>query len=149
LILACEYKYLKPILGSDFYDAVVADPSSYSDLLDIAKPMLAWYVRYMLLPELKTEISDLGINRISIEGATNADEEAYAQTRNQALIIAESRREQLEEHLEDNYDDYDDYVPGDNPDNKVDIAGGIIFKKPSINYDPDDQWYKEKYGSDD
>jgi len=141
IVLACEVKYLKPILGKDFYNAVVATPASYTALLNLAKPMIAWYVRYMILPELKTEVSDLGVNRINIQSAQNADEEAYAQARDHAQIVAESHREQLMDYLNDNTTLYPLYYSGDNPDNQTEIVGGMIFRKEDFDVD-EDPWYK-------
>jgi hypothetical protein len=141
-MLACEIKYLRPILGTDFYDAVVLAPASYTTLMAFISPMLAWYVKYMLLPELKVEVSDLGVNRISVQSATNADDESYAQMRDQALIVAESRRTLLVEHLDDNTSTYPLYVSGDTPDNKTEIVGGILFRKPASDAD-EDPWYKD------
>jgi hypothetical protein len=142
IVTACEIKYLKPILGVDFYNAVVLTPASYTALLVYVKPMIAWYVKYMLLPELKTEISDLGVNRISVQSAQNADEESYGQARAQALIVAEAHREQLIDHLNDNTSTYPLFYSGNTPDNKTEIVAGIIFRKPASDLDEDDQWYK-------
>jgi hypothetical protein len=144
ILLAVEIKYLKPILGKDFYDALVLTPTSYTALMVFIKPMLAWYSKYMLLPELKTEISDLGVNRINVQSAEKADEESYAQMRDQALIVAESRRSLLTEHLEDNATDYPLYYPSDNPDNSTEIVGGILFRKPAAKADTGDYWYDDK-----
>lgn len=141
VVLASEVKYLKPILGKDFYNAVVATPGSYAALLVYIKPMIAWYVKYMILPELKTEVSDLGVNRISIQSAQNADEEAYAQARDHAQIVAESHREQLMDYLNDNTTLYPLYYSGTTPDNKIEIAGGIIFRKEDFDVD-EGPWYK-------
>jgi hypothetical protein len=85
----------------------------------------------------------LGINKINIQSASNADEDTYSQTRNQALVIAEAQRGQLVEYLNDNLSSYPLYSFGKASDNKVEIVGGIIFRKPITDFDDtDDQWYK-------
>lgn len=141
IINACEIKYLRAVLGTDFYDAVVATPSQYTTLLVFIKPMLAWYVRYMLLPELRAEISDLGINTVNIQSASAVDTDTYAQLRDQSLVVAEVKRKLLIEYLEDNLSLYPLYSSGETPDNQTEIVGGVLFRKPTIDTD-EDQWYK-------
>ena len=54
VIETVQYKYLRPILGDDFFDAVLANPTSsdYITLLTYIKPVLAWYVKYHSLSDI-------------------------------------------------------------------------------------------------
>ena len=129
LLEMVQHKYLKPILGADFYDAVVAAPSSYAALLVYVKPVLYYYAKYVLLPELRTEISDLGTNTLQINNATPLTDEGFAAIRDQALIFAEDKVKALNEYLEDNYSLYPLYARGLNASERIGLHGGIVMKK--------------------
>jgi hypothetical protein len=123
-----QHKYLKPILGADFYDALVAAPSSYTALLSYVKPVLYYYLKYMILPELRNEISDLGTNTIQVSGATPLTDEGFAAQRDQCLVVAEDKVRVLNEYLEDNYTLYPLYYKGLNVSEKCRIVGGIVMR---------------------
>jgi hypothetical protein len=129
LLEVTQHKYLKPILGADFYDALVASPSSYAALLVYVKPVLFWYMKYLILPELRNEISDLGVNTIQVNNATPLTDEGFAAMRDQALVIAEDKVRVLNEYLEDNYTLYPLYYKGLNASENCEIRGGIVMKK--------------------
>jgi len=128
-----EYKYIRPILGKDFYDAVVTTPASYTALLVYVKPVICWYAKYMLMPELRFELSDLGVNSIQINGTTPITDEAYATAMNQCLIMAEEKVKMLNDYLYDNADLYPLYYKSQNSSENCQISGGIIMKKKNIN----------------
>ncbi len=129
ILSACETKYIKPILGEDFYNAVVATPSSYATLLTYIKPVLAWRVRYMILPELRTELSDLGVNTINIKEGANVDNDLFAQIRDNTRIVAEEKEKLLTDYLIDNSSSYPLYYPSEDPNSQVKISGGIIMSQ--------------------
>ena len=150
VVSACETKYIKPILGKDFYVDVVASPANYTTLLtNYIKPVLAWWVRYMILPELRTELSDLGIISIQIQGGDKVDDELFAQIRDNTRIIAEEKEALLTEYLVDNSSLYPLYFPILDPGNQVDISGGIIMKKtnkaPLWQFDDGPEYWRKKY----
>ncbi len=124
-----QHKYLRPILGEDFYDAVVATSASYTALLVYVKPVLIWYAKYMLLPELRFELSDLGTNTLQINNATPLTDEGFALVRNQALTVAEDKVKVLNEYLEDNTSLYPLYYKSQNSSENYQISGGIVMKK--------------------
>lgn len=128
LLEVVQHKYLKPILGADFYAALVASPSSYAALMVYVRPVLYFYLKYLVLPELRNEISDLGTNTIQINGATPLTDEGFAALRDQALIIAEDKVRVLNEYLEDNYTLYPLYYKGLNASEKCWIVGGIVMR---------------------
>jgi hypothetical protein len=139
VVEACQTKYIKPLLGEDFYNAVILTPGDYTTLISTyLKPILAWWVRYMILPELRTELSDLGIVTVGIKDATPVDNETFAQVRDNTRIIAEQKEKLLTEYLEDNYSSYPLYYPRLNPNNRVEIVGGIVMKKCNKLWDFDD-----------
>lgn len=126
-----QHKYIRPVLTKDLYDDVVANPASYAALLEYIKPVMAWYVRYLMLPELRFEVSDLGTNQLSINNSTPLSDEAFALVRNQALIAAEERVRILNEYLDENQSLYPLYRKVDNVAEDVDIIAGIVTRKRS------------------
>jgi hypothetical protein len=138
LLSVAQYKYLRPILGEDFYNAVVAAPSSYIALLVYVKPVLNWYVRYMALPEMRVELSDLGANTININGTTSLTDEGFAAIRDQTLIVAESKVQELNDYLEDNTSLYPLYYKSKNASENCHISGGIIMKRTKKDFDSND-----------
>lgn len=141
LLEVVQHKYLRPILGADFYAALVASPSSYSALMIYVKPVLYYYLKYLVLPELRNEISDLGTNTIQINGATPLTDEGFAALRDQALIIAEDKVRVLNEYLEENYTLYPLYYKGQNVSEKCRIVGGIVMRT-----DETDDFYAPEFG---
>ncbi len=127
LIEACGIRYLKPILGEDFYDDVVDDPASYVDLKVELLPVLANYVKFEILPEIHTETSTAGLNQFTGQNKRAATQNDLEKLRQAALDEAHKFAGKLHKHLEDNTDTYTLYNPNANPQNNVIIAGGIIF----------------------
>ena len=58
-ISQAEDKYIKSLLGADFYNEVVANPGSYSTLIsDYIKPCLAYYVKFATFNQLLLETAN-------------------------------------------------------------------------------------------
>jgi len=128
MIYSCQRKYIKPILGDDFYNDLVVNSSNYSTLINnYILPVLSWYVRYTLLPELRMEISDLGISTTNIKETSGVDDDLFAQIRNTTLIVAEDQSRLLSEYLLDNPTLYPLYIHCKDPNSEVKIIGGIVM----------------------
>ena len=128
IINAVQQKYIMPILGEDFYDDVILTPASYTTLLAYLKPIVAHYVRYMMLPELLVEDSNTGLNKIPGNNRTAGTTEDLGSKRQNALDIAQIYTTALTKYLDDNSSTYPLYYEGQNPDNMVNISGGIITR---------------------
>lgn len=141
-IETAQYKYIRPILGEDLYEAVEADPTSatYATLMTYIKPALAWWIKYLVLPEIYVEIADTGVKTITNQNAQNVSDQRLIEIRENSRIVAEDKIKQLTEYLEDS--DLTDYYGGSNPDNTITVAGGIIFddSKTWDSDDENDQW---------
>ena len=142
MILTAQYKYLRPVLTEDLDEAFEADVdgSTYTTLKTFTDQALAWWVKYLVLPELFVEVSDRGVNILEGLNASSVTDQRFIDYREHVLTIAQEKSKQLTEHLYDS--DYDGYVPGENPENNVIIAGNIVFPqdKNPWNEDDDDQW---------
>ena len=128
LIDLMQFKYIRPILQDDLYDAIVADNSSYSALLEIIKPCLAYYCKYELLPEVWVDISPTGVNKTQGRNKTSGNPEEYGTVRQATWEMALMYANKLSKYLDDNTDTYSDYNISANPANKAKIIGGIIFE---------------------
>ena len=127
VIKAAELRYIKPILGSDLYDAICASPSSstYAGLLPLIQQALAWWTKYLVLPEIYLEISDLGVNTLNAQNAQTVSDQRLIEARAQVAEIAREHALNITSYLNDN--DIPDYSAGKDPNNAALIAGGIIF----------------------
>jgi hypothetical protein len=142
LILSAQYKYLRPVLTEDLYEAFESDVdgSAYSALKVYTDQALAWWVKYLVLPELFVEVSDRGVKLLEGLNAESVNDQRFINYREHTREIAEDKTRQLTEHLYDS--DYDGYIASRNPDNNIIIAGNIVFpqSKNPWGEDDDDQW---------
>lgn len=129
LITAAQDKHVRPILGDDFYDAVVADTVTYATLITQIKPMLAQYVKYWALPKIFVETGSVGMARIQGQNRQSANKDEMEVLRQDALYVARMHGEILRKYLDDNQSSYPLYFKGSNPQEQVKIRGGIVMDK--------------------
>lgn len=135
LIAAAQDKHIRPILGDDFYDAVVADLITYADLITQIKPTLANYIRYWALPKIRVETGSVGMGRIQGQNRQPASQDDMEDLRQDALEVARMNGEILRRYLETNEALFPLYFRGSNPQEQIKIAGGIIIDKRATNDD--------------
>lgn len=101
-IVLVQRKYLRDLLGEDFFDEIVeqhhdntltADNDTLLD--DYIKPMLAHYVVYECFPQIKSNITSSGIVTLDHEFTSPASREDYAALRNQILAHGDDLRAEL------------------------------------------------------
>ena len=128
IIKSAEWKYIKPILGKDLYNAISAAPtdSKYSVILPIIQEALAWWVKYIALPEILVEISDTGAHLINASNAQVASDQRFIELKEATADTANRLTHLITDWLNDDTT-LTDYYPGENPQNQVEIAGGILF----------------------
>jgi hypothetical protein len=132
LINAIQVKYILPLLGETFYNDVIANAGNYTALLPFLKPVVAYYVKFHMLPDLSTDVSDTGTNKVPGNNRTAVED--IGGVRQSALDMAQLHVSALTKHLKDNT--YPLYFASSNPDNKISIAGGVIIRNNT--YDIDD-----------
>ena len=144
VIQAAQYKYIRPVLGDDLYDAILDDvnAAAYTTLTPYIKQALAWWTKYLALPELFVEITDTGVKQIQGENSVNVTDQRFIELRENIRTIAETKLKELTEFLYDNQSDYSDYYHGKNVDAEITIAGGIIMEETNVVdlTDDDDPW---------
>jgi hypothetical protein len=128
---AIQLKHLKPILQSDFYDALIAAPTSYTSLIAKIKPYLAHMVKYYIIPDMYVESTNSGVNRMQGSNRQNANSSELGILLDQVLKLADLFLDQLNEFLWDNRANYPLYSHSNNRSANIEVAGGIIFEKTS------------------
>ena len=112
-------------------------PDDYTDLKEYLVPVVANYVRYDILPNIYTEESTAGINQFTGQNKRSGAVEDLENLRQAVLVIAQRHSERLHKYLEDNEGAYPLYEAGKNPQNRVEIVGGIVFDAPPFDDDDD------------
>lgn len=95
-IFIAQSRYIKPVLGDDFYEEMVeqvdgstltADNTALLD--DWIKPALAYFVTYLALPQIRNEITEKGIMNNSSETSDASSTGDYASLRSSMLDLAQ------------------------------------------------------------
>lgn len=144
LIESVAQKHILPILGEDFYDDIVANPSNYDTLKTYLLPVVANFIKYYILPDIHSEVSTAGINTITGQNKQPVPLESLATIRQSTLDAALLQGQRLLKYLTDNEDDLPLYSPGANPQNRVEIVGGMVFDKLEGYEDIDDYYYRNQ-----
>lgn len=139
VIQSAQYKYIKPVLGDDLFDALIADPdnATYATLLELVKEALAWWVKYISLPEIFVEIADAGVKVIETRDTSQVTDQRFIELRESTRVICEDKTKQITDYLEDDDTNMVDYKSSENADHGVSDAGGIIIRRPNTNYEED------------
>lgn len=144
IIQVCELKYLKPVITEDFWDVFYADPTnaSYTILLAYCKNALSWWVKYTILPEVFTEISDTGVHQINASNAQTVTDQRFIEMRANCADIAQMHTDRITEYLNDNSTSFPLYYSNQNPDSNIEINGGIVFRinKATDTEDGPEKW---------
>ena len=88
-----EWKYIRPILTNEFYEAVIASPASsdYTTLMKFIKPCLAYFTKYKVVNTMSLELSSRGGFQLNADTATPiSDQQRYdyqAETLDSAVTL--------------------------------------------------------------
>ena len=103
-----EKRFIIPLIGQDLFDAVKG--GSYADLLAMIKPCLAYFVRYVVLPDISISVNNMGIMHNSTDYASSVTNEDKRVLRQTALDNAQSLLDSIVHYLNDNYEDYPEFT---------------------------------------
>lgn len=128
-ILPAQRHYLKPFLGSDYYNEILTQventtlTSDNSALLnDWIKPMLSYYVVYDSFPSIRANITSRGIMVNESETSTAASNGEAAMLRQSYLSMAERWKKDVQDFIIDEQDTdstkYPDFSPTKDFNNK-------------------------------
>ena len=105
-----EKKYIRPVLGEDLYDELIADGSSgwsaanQTLVEDYIQPCLAKYVIYESLPMIRGNITSSGIVVNDPQTSNAASDNVYHNIRSKIISDAEFLKSLLKDYLDDNPD---------------------------------------------
>lgn len=122
-IESAQLNYLRPMLGSDFYDALIASPTTYSELLDMIRDMLAFYVVMDTLPIIHVHLGVGGIRMKNGEYSNTPGRDHRADLAATMKRYADEYADKLHRYLDDNDSTYPLYQKMTT--NK--LRGGIMF----------------------
>ncbi len=100
VIMLVEYEQVLTLLGADLYDAIVANPSSYTTLLtNFLKPYIAWNVKVYI-----SQGNHLKTGNKGAQIATGANEVAgdVELAKREAMTWARKYKTQIIKYLDDN-----------------------------------------------
>jgi len=142
-----QWKYIRPALTENLYEAVVTNTGSvYDTLIDTyIKPTLAYYTKHIIYDEIDTEISDRGVSKLLNDDTNKLSQSQKLDVKetilNKANILLDKMMDYVVQEWSDNntiYDLYNDFTDVIEEDK---IIGGILIKgKTFVNRD--DQWTK-------
>jgi len=132
-ILMTQRKYIRPFLGTDYYDEILDQLDDTSTLTadnstlitSYIKPALAHYVVYESLPQVRNQIAKGGVFNNLSETSDIASGQDYGRLRDDYLIKAETFIKEIDLYIKDQQDVDGTKYPlycGKNQQN-----GGIIF----------------------
>jgi hypothetical protein len=143
VIILVQEKYLLPLIGNkhesvitdNLYNRLVGTP--YSSLTDdektlvdeYIKPMLCFYVKHQILPDIFAQMTNLGVQQNNTEHSSSVSNSDKNILRAQAKEDAETYADILIRYLNDNEALFPLYNCGDNKRTKISHVGGIIFKR--------------------
>lgn len=111
-IIKAQRKYIRPLLGEDFYDEILTQSAAASLTSDnttlvnsYVKPCLAYYIIYESLPQIKNNISSSGVIELDHEFTRPANRGDYAALRSQILTDADDWRVEVIKFIQDSQED--------------------------------------------
>ena len=120
-IAEVESRYLMPIVGENFYNAMRL--GEYEDLVEErVAPMVAAWVRYIVEPHLASRCCTCYAEGRVTEAVNDYTERVMRALRERAVAL--TRR--LSDHLNSHSADYAEYNPQTNPLNRCFIYGNIV-----------------------
>ena len=111
-----ELEQVKTLLGVTLFDNVKSTPTSYCDLLDLLKPMIAYYLKYYITQGNHNKTGNKGVQ---VANGSNEDAGSAEVAKREALTFAERYKKQVLTYLKDN-----NLVM---PNDVTDIFNGLII----------------------
>jgi hypothetical protein len=123
VIESAQEKYLRPVL-TGLHDHLTK-PAYTQFVNDYIKPPLAFFVRYLVLPSMSIQLSNMGAFLPETDFSKTATDRQRDTLRQSALSIAEPLLEKAVRYIEENRSGFPEYVKKSRTVNKV--KGGIVF----------------------
>ena len=142
IIDIAQQDFIYPVLG-EYYQTEKADniynmitETPYADLAakyktlitDYIKPALAFYIKYLIVPDIFAQITNVGVQQNDTENSHSVTAKDKDMLRSQAKKNAETLMAKLTRYL-NNSDDFPEYSSATNKFNTISHKGGLIFKR--------------------
>jgi hypothetical protein len=132
-IYITQLEVLKPAIGDTFYDALIAEvlAGSYTGLNetlvdDYIKPMLAFYVKARILPELRLRTTAKGVMINTSTTSDAASKEEVAALQDISKEMGDALLDEMRRYILDNSSSFPDYVTSEG---ETKIKANIIIPK--------------------
>lgn len=154
---AAEWEYIRPALTENLYAYVVQNVNTFDTIdaditesdgrvitgkkliTDLLKPALAWFVKYMALDDIITEISERGSFQLSSENATPISNTQRQDLKVATLKIATQKLENMVDYIKKQYDNnvtkYDLYKDFTDVRTEDQLIGGMFIEGVTIDTD--------------
>lgn len=138
LIRATQEDYMRPVLN-DLYPVLLAQIEANNVSIDNrillddhVIPIMAFYVKANLLPDLSLPQTSSGVVQLTNEHSTPVTNQQRSDLVKKALDIGNSLRDAMIRFLEDedNADKYPDFQPTQNIGKAITNFGGIVIDTP-------------------
>lgn len=124
-VIAAQLRYIKPVLGSSFYESV--EGGKYPEFVrEWIKPALALFVKYMVLPSVALRTAELGVVQFSGDGFRAASADDTARLRRVVKSEACTALSAAMDHVESSAGLYPEYDSRQNVRRRVRIDGGMV-----------------------
>jgi len=154
VIQAAEFEYIRPALTENFYEYVLQNATAVdvidsniteSDgrvitgkqlLTDLLRPAMAYYVKYLALDDIWSEVTERGGFALTADNALVMSNAQRQDLKNQTLKIANSLLNRMIDYIRKQYDNnvtkYDLYKNFSGSISENEIIGGFLIttKKP-------------------
>ena len=132
-----EFKYIRPALTENLYNAVVSDTTTYAALIaTYIKPCLAYWVKYITFESFYSEISDRGINHLTGQNTSTVSNSARTdlktEVREKALALQEKMMDYVRQKYYEGHTSYQLYKDFTNVYPEKQFIGGFLIQDIEI-----------------
>lgn len=131
--------FLRPALGDTFYAELTAAPPAGDNATlvnSFLKRPLAWFVRYVILPEIMVHASNSGLQVVIPQGTASASDKQAGTLREQAKQNADILLGVAMRYIRDNSQLFPLYEYHETTRSTTVIKGGIIFSRRTPRAEP-------------
>ena len=131
-IKVAQEGFMLPALGDNLYTLLTtAVPSGSNAILvnDYLKPALAWFVRYVILPEIGVHASNTGVQVVTPNGSQTASDKQAGTLREQAKANGDILLGVALRYIEQNPQLYPAFCYSETTRSSTRVLCGVVFSK--------------------
>ena len=131
-IQVAQEAFLRPALGEDFYallTSLTPEGDNATLVNDYLKPALAYYVRFVILPDIMVHAANSGLNMVQPQGTVIASDRQAGLLRDQARQNAETLLTVAMRYIQQNPSLFPLYEFSSTTRSRTRLLGGVIFSR--------------------